>query len=196
MTFGHGLGVTPEFVVFKARGSSTSWSTYHKSLGNGSRVWLNLTNAASSGDDVWNFTSPTSSVFSIKTGGDFTGDMVAYCWAPVEGYSAFGSYTGNGSTDGPFVYTGFRPKYLLWKVTQNNSNYAGWYTLDASTSPYNEAKNRLHPNASSTEATMSNGIDFLSNGFKLRSSDTDLNGAYTYIYAAFAENPFKYARAR
>jgi hypothetical protein len=94
------------------------------------------------------------------------------------------------------VYTGFRPRYLLWKVTQVNGNSANWYTLDAATSPYNEARNRLHPNTSTSESTMGTGIDFLSNGFKFRTSDTDINGAYTYIYAAFAEAPFNYSRAR
>ena len=107
-----------------------------------------------------------------------------------------GSYTGNGSADGPFVYTGFRPKWLMWKVTQTTPNSQSWYVLDTARDPYNESTNRLHPNSTASDAAMGTGFDLLSNGFKLRSSDTDLNGAYTYIYAAFAENPFKTARAR
>jgi hypothetical protein len=198
-TIGHGLGVKPEFIIFKSRTTAEKWYISHKGLTNQSDRFLRFdTDPEITNANWFASTAPTSSVITLRVGGAVSAnqDVIIYSWTSVEGYSAFGSYTGNGSSDGPFVYTGFRPKYLLWKVTQNNSNYAGWYTLDASTSPYNEAKNRLHPNASSTEATMSNGIDFLSNGFKLRSSDTDLNGAYTYIYAAFAENPFKYARAR
>ncbi len=198
-TVGHGLGVAPSFLVVKRRNVADSWLVYTKETGATKYLLLNNTTAATTYSGGWNDTAPTSTVFSL--GNDVgvnanTGTYVAYCFAPVAGYSSFGSYTGNGSADGPFVYTGFRPRWLMWKVTQTTGNYQGWYILDAARDPYNESKNRLHPNASSSEATMGTGIDLLSNGFKLRSSDTDINGSYTYIYAAFAESPFNYARAR
>jgi hypothetical protein len=171
---------------------------YHGSLATHDFLRLNTTDAKDNNSTVWN-TAPTSTVFGIGSANGVnqsSDNYVAYCFSEVAGYSSFGSYVGNGSSDGSFVYTGFRPRWLLWKVTQTTGNYQGWYVLDAARDTYNESKNRLHPNASSSEAAMGTGIDLLSNGFKLRSSDTDLNGTYTYIYAAFAESPFQYARAR
>ena len=118
---------------------------------------------------------------------------VAYCFAPIAGYSAFGSYTGNGSADGPFVYLGFRPKYLLFKRTDSTSQ---WRIYDSVRSTYNEAKDALYANLSNAEAVDS-PIDFLSNGFKMRTTDTAYNASGgTYIYACFAESPFKYSLAR
>jgi hypothetical protein len=123
--------------------------------------------------------------------------MVAYCWAPIAGYSAFGSYTGNGSTDGPFIYTGFRPRFVMTKKTNSTS---GWGMVDTSINPYNQATTYLQANTSNAVVggTSSNGMDMLSNGFKIRSSDASFNetNGDTYIYMAFAENPFKYANAR
>jgi hypothetical protein len=195
-TIGHGLGVKPAMIILKNRDGAANWIIYHTSIG-ATKCFRFNTQAASTESDPWNNTEPTSTVFSIGAASwHGAGNMIAYCFAPVAGYSSFGSYTGNGSTDGPFVFCGFRPRYLLWKVTQANGNSAKWYTLDAATSPYNFARNRLHPNTSQAEDAMPTGIDFLSNGFKLRSNDTDLNGAFTYIYAAFAESPFRYSRAR
>ena len=135
-------------------------------------------------------------MFSLGSSGEFSGDMVAYCFAPVEGYSAFGSYTGNGSTDGPFVYTGFRPAFILLK----NANLVGanWFILDTSRNTFNVVDLNLKPNSSLDEETDTSGsLDITSNGFKMRSSGTHPNGSgNTIIYAAFAENPFKTARAR
>jgi hypothetical protein len=118
---------------------------------------------------------------------------VAYCWAEIAGFSKFGSYTGNGSADGPFIYTGFRPKFIIIKCT---SNVDSWYMLDTSRSTYNATNQRLFANASSAESS-GDAMDILSNGFKNRSNTTlnNLNGG-TYIYMAFAENPFKNALAR
>jgi hypothetical protein len=118
---------------------------------------------------------------------------VAYCFSPVVGYSSFGSYTGNGSADGPFVYTGFRPKWLLIKISSTTAN---WYLLDGVRNTYNVVNGLLRPNISDAEVSAV-PVDFLSNGFKPRDTDSGSNGSgSTYIYAAFAEHPFNYARAR
>jgi hypothetical protein len=124
---------------------------------------------------------------------------VSYCFAPAVGYSSFGSYTGNGSTDGPFVYTGFRPRWILLKdATTGNSAYDYWFIWDTARNPYNVSGTILYPNASLAEATSSDAyIDILSNGFKVRNSFFGINeSSQTVIYAAFAESPFNYARAR
>jgi hypothetical protein len=124
-----------------------------------------------------------------------TGNMIAYCFAPVAGYSSFGSYTGNGSADGPFVYTGFRPRWVMIKITNTTDS---WLMYDAARSSYNVVDDFMQANSSEAEATgNSNALDFLSNGFKLKGSVAGTNGSSnTYIYAAFAESPFQYARAR
>ena len=190
-TFGHGLGVVPSMIILKRRDSAEAWYVYHQTLGNNSRIQLNETTAATSPTGVWDATSPTSSVFTVRSFVD--GAFVAYCFAAIPGYSAFGSYTGNGSTDGPFVYLGFRPKFIMFKRT-DSANV--WSILDTSRDPYNVANLSLQPSNSIAEETGKN-VDFLSNGFKQRQADPGWNASGgTYIYAAFAENPFKYALAR
>jgi hypothetical protein len=195
-TIGHGLGVTPAFIVTKKRSSGTTdfgWSTYHVSNGT-ANIWLNLTNAKNPGN--WN-TAPTSSVFSppdLLYCNESGQTYVAYCWTPIAGYSAFGSYTGNGSADGPFVYTGFRPKFVMVKSTSNAEN---WITLDTARDSYNLATKTLYPNSSSAEETLYNHADMLSNGFKFRTTNSGTNGSgYSFIYMAYAENPLKNALAR
>ena len=149
-------------------------------------------------DNIWD---PTSSTFKINGEGtgswvNASGDnYVAYCFAPVEGYSAFGSYTGNGSTDGPFVYTGFRPRWILFK---NSSNAAPWNIFDTARDTYNVVENGLLANSSNAEFSGTDRCDILSNGFKLKAgSGVEPNqSGHTYIYAAFAEHPFKTSRAR
>jgi hypothetical protein len=124
--------------------------------------------------------------------------MISYCFAPVSGYSSFGSYTGNGSADGPFVYTGFKPKWLMIKVTQATGNgpLDAWLMYDAVRDTYNVATQYLYANSSQAEGAYAIP-DLLSNGFKIRASSTESNqNGNVYIYAAFAENPFQYARAR
>ena len=119
--------------------------------------------------------------------------MVAYCFAEVAGYSKFGSYTGNGSADGPFVYCGFRPRWIMLK---SSSNAYSWFIYDSARNTFNVADNFLIANGSQAEASVV-GVDLLSNGFKLRGSDPSFNGSgLTYIYAAFAENPLKYSLGR
>jgi hypothetical protein len=198
-TVGHGLGVSPSLIIVKNRTNAFSWSVYSASLGNTQYLFLNSTNAAASDVGQWNNTTPTSSVFSIGTSnntGASATNYVAYCWTPIAGFSAFGSYTGNGSADGTFVYTGFRPKFILIKGSSFVSN---WFIEDSARNGYNVNNGvALRPNLSNAEdGTTNYNIDILSNGFKLRSSAADSNtSGATFIYAAFAENPFKNALAR
>lgn len=196
-TVGHGLGVAPSWVIVKPINTAVyNWNTYHISLGNTQFIALNTDSAASSSVSLWNNTSPTSTVFTINYIAVNTSatTYVAYCWAPIAGYSAFGSYTGNGSSDGPFVYTGFRPKFVMIKeITSGGTN---WNILDTSRDPYNVEQKYLAANLSDAEGTLAL-LDGLSNGFKLRSSAVGTNASgSTYIYAAFAENPFKNSLAR
>jgi SPRY domain len=195
-TVGHGLGVAPSFIIVKNRGvAAHDWECYHASLGNTYRIRLNLTSVADTGGTMWNNTSPTSAVFSVGSDQDVnysTNTYVAYCFAAVAGYSAFGSYTGNGSADGPFVFTGFRPRYVLVKRTDSTSD---WYIWDTARDTYNVISATLFADTAGAE-TSAASIDGLSNGFKCRSATVVNVSTGTYIYAAFAENPFKYARAR
>lgn len=196
-TVGHGLGVAPSMIVFKSRSTTGNWITYHSATGVNAYLYLNSTGAVNS---VTPFTALTTTTFALsQTYSDYNTNgttYVAYCWAPIAGYSAFGSYTGNGSNDGPFVYLGFRPRFLLIK----NTTTAGtdWEIWDSARDLYNVESNRLYPDSSAAENGGQNAYDFLSNGFKVRqagSTDSNQSGA-TIIYAAFAENPFKYANAR
>jgi hypothetical protein len=136
-------------------------------------------------------------VFSISTADAVnisTATYVAYVFAAIAGYSAFGSYTGNGSTDGPFIYTGFRPRFFLAKILSGGSG--GWHLIDTSRSPYNEVSVALYPNLNNAESS-DFASDILSNGLKMRNTQSELNqNGATYIYMAFAENPFKYSLAR
>jgi hypothetical protein len=198
-TVGHGLGVAPQMIIIKKRSSTGNWITYHASVAlNGSSfVALNSSAAAVTMSAQFNNTAPTSSVFTVGTDADTNGNtqtFVAYCWTPIAGFSAFGSYTGNGSTDGTFVYTGFRPKFVIIKRTDAVGD---WYTFDSARDPYNATAQGLLPNSSASETTYTGWGDLLSNGFKIRRTDAAWNSSGgTYIYMAFAENPFKNALAR
>ena len=194
-TIGHGLGKTPKMIIVKNRDGAYQWLTYHAGMTNDetSYIELNSTVAQQSGETHWNSTAPTSSVFScltqlsINNSGD---NYLAYCFAEIEGYSKFGSYTGNGSTDGTFVYTGFKPALMIIKRTDTADN---WQIQDIKRHGSNGENSRLQPNDSSAEATNSTwtSMDFLSNGFKQRYTDSIMNASGgTYIYMAFAENPF------
>ena len=189
-TVGHGLNAAPEFIIGKRRDGTSEWSCYHKSLGNDKAIILNTTAAAGS-SSTWNSTTPSSSVVTLGSAHSVNFSSythVLYCFAPVAGYSAFGSYTGNGSNDGPFIYTGFKPAFLMLKRTDGT---AAWYMYDYKRDGYNAANKLLYANYSNAEAN--NSIpDLLSNGFKLRSLGTVANGnGNDYIYMAFAENPFQ-----
>jgi len=199
-TVGHGLGVAPSMVIVKQRNSAADWVVKHVSLSsNDSTLILDNTSAATVySPSVWNNTAPTSTVFSIGTNTAInvnTNTYVAYCFAAVAGYSAFGSYTGNGSADGTFVYLGFRPRFIIVK---NTSGADAWQMWDTTRTPYNVVNGVLYPNFNTVETSSgTSDIDILSNGFKVRTSNSNVgtNGA-TYIYMAFAENPFKYSNAR
>jgi hypothetical protein len=194
-TVGHGLGVAPEFVIYKNRSASVLWPAYFSALGNTVFLPLSQTDASVTDSTVFNNTSPTSSVLSVGTSGGTNGNTnlhVAYCWTPISGFSKFGTYAGNGSTNGTFVYTGFRPKFLLVKTS---SSIDSWYILDSARWTYNVNQPVLYPNLSNTESN-SDFVDFLSNGFKLRNATSGNASSNTYVYAAFAENPFKNSLAR
>jgi len=201
-TVGHGLTVAPQMIIVKRRNAAgDDWPVYHVGLTSAAyRIYLDTTGAqVNDPTGFMNSTAPTSSVFTVGSNGSINGSggtYVAYCFAPVAGYSAFGSYTGNGSTDGPFVYTGFRPRFIMIKGSSFASN---WFIEDSSRNGYNVNSGvALRPNLSSAEdGTTTYDLDILSNGFKLRSSAADSNtSGATFIWAAFGENPFKYANAR
>jgi len=196
-TVGHGLGVAPQMVIVKQRnGVATYWCVYHTSLASGYAIYLNATFAAGSDAPTFNSTAPTSSVFSVgtSTATNTNGNTyVAYCFAAVKGFSAFGSYTGNGSSDGPFTYLGFRPRWVMWKLSSTTGDWQIW---DSSRNTYNIVGNLLDANLSNSEFTSQSAVDFLSNGFKNRSASVGNDSGQTYIYAAFAENPFRNALAR
>jgi hypothetical protein len=193
-TIGHGLGVAPIFIIVKDRTYAYNWDVGCTSIGWANRLNLNTTGATSSG--FWNSTAPTSTVFTYSSSGANSGDsMVAYCFAEVAGYSKFGSYTGNGSSDGTFVYTGFRPRFVMIKVA--SGTIGDWDMYDTSRDTYNVSSKEIWANSSNAERSGSILIDILSNGFKLRDSSSNTNGSgNTYVYAAFAENPFRNALAR
>ena len=197
---GHGLSSAPELIIIKRRDNgsgATSWKTGSSLLTSWTyRLKLNDTNAQNSESDVFNDTAPTNTVFSLGTDvmvNGSGGTFISYCFHSVPGYSKVGSYVGNGNANGTFVFTGFRPAWVMIKKITATGN---WILIDAERSAFNLADDRLIPNSTSTEAD-GNGIDMLSNGFKTRSTDaqTSTSGA-TFIYLAFAEAPFKYANAR
>jgi hypothetical protein len=195
-SIGHGLNAKPGMLILKNIGSAgTNWVVWHSSFGINDYILLNSSAAEANSASLFNGNS--TSTFTVGSGfAAGTNDFIAYCFAPVEGYSAFGSYTGNGSADGPFVHTGMRPAFILWKRSDSVDN---WSMLDSSRSPFNVADDWLGPNSSSSESSNNSAfaIDLCSNGFKIRATHSATNASgSSYIYAAFAETPFKTARAR
>ena len=196
---GHGLDAAPALIITKGMQSVASWYTYHKDLDatnpNDYYVTLNTTDARGNLADSFGPSIPDSTTFGDRLLGYSAGEeVIAYCFAPVEGYSAFGTYTGNGLADGPFIYTGFSPRWILVKASTAAES---WIIMDTARDPYNVAQNALFANSNIAETASFTDFDILSNGFKLRRAGTDGNfSARGYIYAAFAENPFKTARAR
>jgi hypothetical protein len=195
---GHGLNATPSMLIFKSRSSAYDWFTWHVGLGTSltSYLRLNATSGSADAAGMWGTVGRNSTVFGaasvISTG---TGDsQLVYCWAPVAGFSSFGSYVGNGSADGPFVYCGFRPAFFMMKSTASAGSH--WVMYDSKRNTYNQVNLQLAANLTDIESNESRPVDFLSNGVKIKfSSYLNVSGD-TYIYAAFAETPFKYARAR
>jgi hypothetical protein len=190
-TIGHGLGATPTAIIVKNRGSADDWAVWHNSLAANQLLNLNQTSAVATNNTVWNSTLPTSSVFSvgndIKSGQAY--NYIAYCFTDIKGYSKCGAYTGNGATDGPFVWTGFKPAFVLVKVTSTSDS---WQLIDNKRDPENSgAEQLLQPDLNVAEATDSVRFDMLSNGLKMRTSNVSVNSSgSSYIYMAFAENPF------
>ena len=196
---GHGLGVAPDALIIKTRSNSTNWVVYHQSTGTSKYLHLSTTDAAMSASNYFADGSgnpPNSTVFYGRNDGNTSSQtMVAYCFSEVAGYSKFGSYTGNQNADGTFVFTGFRPALVITKGDWGGN----WNMYDNSRNSFNVANKTLYPNlgnAESTESSSGNQMDLLSNGFKLRGSNNDTNHAADFIYLAFAESPFKNARAR
>jgi hypothetical protein len=195
-TVGHGLGVAPSFLIYKNRATTDSWNIQHDGLTSYDYyVRFNSTGAQNNDIDV-GAASPTSTVVTVGSHAQQNGSgnaMILYTFAEKQGYSKFGSYTGNGSTDGTFVYTGFKPAFVMSKYTTGGSaGGEGWNMFDNKRDPFNIVDLRLQANSSSAESSSTNHYhDFLSNGFKLRTVDGSANNSgATYIYMAFAENPF------
>ncbi|MDP6583288.1 MAG: hypothetical protein QF535_01445, partial [Anaerolineales bacterium] len=194
-TVGHGLSQGPEIIFVKSRSNTHSWSTGTTPIGWTERLeGLNNTNAAAT-NDAWDDTAPSSSVIYLTSDGSSneTGnDYICYAFHSVEGYSKVGSYTGNGSLDGAFFYTGFRPAWILFKSTASAQS---WRMVDSERSPYNTTDAYLKASGSDAESSGMN-TDFVSNGVKLRTTSGGVNNSETYIYLAFAESPLKYSRGR
>ena len=197
---GHGLDSPPEMFFIKKTNTTSDWSVYHKDVGNDRRLVLNDLGGQSGSSSVYfGSTTPTSSVVTIGSGLSTGDDWIMYCFHSVEGFSKFGSYQGNnlGGNDGPFVYLGFQPALVILKYTGSSN---GWFMFDNAREPNNHKDQFIMADmdAFTTEYTQAaRGIDFVSNGFKLRTDAAfDPNASGTYIYMAFAENPFKYSNAR
>tara|TARA_A100001015_G_scaffold313784_1_gene421816 strand:- start:277 stop:4239 length:3963 start_codon:yes stop_codon:yes gene_type:complete len=198
----HGLNKKPDFAIFKQlTDSGYSWRVYHKSIGATHALQLETSNAAAAYSYYWNNTEPTDKYFTVNNEGALQQDgknFVAYIWTEIPGFSAFGSYEGNGSADGPFVYTGFKPAWVMLKGASGTSSSTGnhWFMYDNQRPEFNSAF-RLLADSSANENTVDQPIDILSNGFKVRNANYALNYSNgTYIYMAFAELPFSYARGR
>ena len=190
-TIGHGLNAVPKMIIVKRlSGGTGEWGVYHASLGNTKALYLNGTSASSTETAFWNSTSPTSSVFSVGTANDTNGSgstYIAYCFAEKTGYSKFGSYVGNGSSDGSFCYLGFKPAFLIIKRSSTGGD--DWVMYDNKRNTFNVLDKRLNPNTNGAEQD-TDMIDFVSNGFKLRGNPDYVNGnGSTYTYMCFAEAP-------
>jgi hypothetical protein len=185
-TIAHGLGAAPDLIINKKRSATGDWDIYYGD--NTDYLALNANSGTADNADRWNDTSPTSSVFTLGSGANSNQDgatFVSYCFRSIQGYSKIGSYVGNGNANGAFVYTGFKPAWVMCKSTASTSD---WYIYDNKREGYNVDNDHLLSNSTAVEAT-ADEIDMLSNGFKLRIA-TDPNVAEAYIYMAFAEHPF------
>jgi hypothetical protein len=192
-TVGHGLGAKPACIIGKSVAAAYDWQMRHHATGGYTQAYYSWawssTAAANSSTSIWSTTEPTTSVFSLDSGAVTNRDgysQIAYCFAEKQGFSKFGTYTGNGSTDGVFVYTGFKPAYIEIKTASQN-----WHVWDSTRNPSNVANKYIASSTSAAEYTSGGDIDILSNGFKLKATNAAWNGSGTaYIYSAFAENPF------
>ena len=191
LTAGHGLSKAPSMIIFKSRDKDDYWPVYHSGIGATKYCILNTTAAAGTASSLFNNTGPTSTVFTIGTENAFNNaneETIAYCFAEIEGYSKMGTYAGNNSDNGTFIYLGFRPSFILMKSYTSTEN---WLIYDSKRDTHNVTDEALLPNLNSASGGSANAMDFLSNGFKLRTSAGSLNGSgQSYLYMAFAENPF------
>ena len=193
-TYGHGLGAVPDVIINKGL-NSNEWYSYFKAIGGGTH-WIDLSGTGAKVDDanMWNDTDATSTLFTVGNSGGSNGssvEYIAYCFTSIQGYSKFGSYTGNANDDGPFIYTGFKPKFAIFKASSASGE--GWAIRDSARDPFNQMSGKISANVSAAEGTTAddNDCDFLSNGIKLRSNDNQMNKTgTTFIYIAFAEHPF------
>tara|TARA_R110002153_G_scaffold251520_2_gene408889 strand:+ start:196 stop:939 length:744 start_codon:yes stop_codon:yes gene_type:complete len=191
-TIKHGMNITPSMIIFKNRDTTNSWNVYHTALGNGKFIRLEDTGGEGN-TGRFNNTSPTSSVFSVGVNGATAvngngNSIIAYCFAEVKGYSKFGSYTGNGNADGTFVYTGFKPAWLMIKRTDSAN---AWIIQDNKRDPFNVVTLNLNANTNGADNNNQGFLDFTANGFKLRKVDTGTNASGgTYIYMCFGSSPF------
>jgi hypothetical protein len=202
-TISHSLGAVPHFMIVKARTTASTdqgWAVYHRNntaAPETDYLLLNSTAATADLDTVWNDTAPTSSVFSVGTSAltNTNNDTyLAYLFTEIAGFSRFGSYTGNGAADGPFVWCGFRPRFVVIKRTDSTGD---WWVYDTVRNTINASVNKILFNSNALEDTSGEDIDILSNGFKVRTTAAGINtSTATYVFAAFSENPFKYSRAR
>ena len=190
-TIPHNLGVAPTCIILKRYdGGTTRWFVYSKDNGNTAWLELNTSDSIWNSRTEWNSTTPTSSVFSVGSQSDINANgstYLAYCFADIQGYSKFGTYTGNGSTDGTFVYTGMKPALVILK--KNSSAGTDWQMYDNKRLGYNGGDRSLASNTSADEETGQGKIDFVSNGFKLRTASANQNASGVYTYMAFAEEP-------
>jgi len=194
-TIGHGLGATPSLIIVKNTASAShSWYVYHTSTGNTGATFLNLSSAFAPSSTYWNDTSPTSTVFTVGSNAGTNGttaadNQYAFCWAAVEGYSAFGSYTGNQDNDGPYVFLGFAPTWVM--IKESDAAGSNWHIWDNKRRSYNPNTRDLNADLTNAEGYNAADIDLLGSGFKIRTVGTGTNeSGKTYIYVAFAENPF------
>ena len=189
-TIGHGLGVKPSIIILKTLTAVQDWRVYTSTLGATHFLKLNETDAGATASSIWNNTEPTTSVFTTGTGSQMINNtLVAYCFNDVQGFSKMGSYTGNGNADGTFIYTGFAPAFVIVKAISISGE--NWQLNDNKRKTFNVNSTSLFPNLNNTESTDGMYIDMLSNGFKARETGNGTNGSgVSYIYMAFAENPF------
>ena len=195
-TIAHGLNTAPSMFIQKRITNSDSWHVYHIGAGNTKYARLENTDSFQVRTSAWNNTSPTSSVVTLGDDGGVNGsgnDYLALCFAPIPGYSAMGTYTGNGATSVMFIHTGFAPSWILFKRSDSSSD---WSIYDTTRDPHNVAGDKLEPNTSDAESAQGAVIDILSNGFKFRRNSLENGGNDVYIYMAFASHPFNSSRAR
>ena len=191
-TVGHGLGVVPKIVLVKRRSQASNWCMYNVNVGNTKALYFNNDTVGATSTTFWNDTTPTSSVFTVGSDAATNGSsdtQIAYCFAEKQGYSKFGKYTGNGNADGTFVYTGFKPAFVITKrITDGNES---WHLFDNKRNTFNDVDTRIQANSNGGEDTAAPLGDFVSNGFKIRGTGGGINvSGKEFIYMAFAESPF------